>query len=474
MIRVIVFGTGSSASSFLGNVGSHVHVLACLDNDPDRQGTEWNGIPVKSPADISNIQFDYVVIASQYVIPIRKQLIELGVLPDIILPLYPLQLTQSLLDDYKQALNMLYDNRQDSSGKRRIQLISSNRSGCNARALYDYAPPTIMERYEVRLVTEAEVDAGEADCVVTTHRNRTLSGSGVNIELWHGFPLKAMGRMNAASLEDRASGENWLEAHGIASYSPLYTTLMNACFPTTADKFEVTGLPRNDRLFRSQGRELLQSLLPVSIQGKKIVLYMPTFRLYKSRGYTEGVRDWDNVFGIQQFNSGMFESFLKRHDILLLLKLHPFEESEWLQRMEHSQHIRFITEEMLAGHELDMYDLLNAADILITDYSSVYFDYLLLDRPVVFTPTDLEQYRKTRGFLLEPYEWWTAGDKALSQTELEESLLSGLAEPQKHAEKRQEICRLVHEYQDGHSAERVWDMIEGRMALRGIMHEKKS
>ena len=47
---------------------------------------------------------------------------------------------------------------------------------------------------------------------------------------------------------------------------------------------------------------------------------------------------------------------------------------------------------------MEFYETLNAADLLITDYSSVYFDYLLLDRPLIFVPVDLEEYIETRGY----------------------------------------------------------------------------
>lgn len=45
-------------------------------------------------------------------------------------------------------------------------------------------------------------------------------------------------------------------------------------------------------------------------------------------------------------------------------------------------------------NQMDLYEILPHTDLLITDYSSVYFDYLLLDKPIVFTPTDLGEYSK--------------------------------------------------------------------------------
>src|SRR5690606_1670223 len=103
------------------------------------------------------------------------QLIGYGVDPECILPMYPLLLTQSLLDKYRNTLTRLYGNRTAGGSKPRIQLLTLNRSGCNARALYDYAPDDIRERYDLELVTEADESDGAVDCIVTTHRSRTLT-----------------------------------------------------------------------------------------------------------------------------------------------------------------------------------------------------------------------------------------------------------------------------------------------------------
>ena len=102
---------------------------------------------------------------------------------------------------------------------------------------------------------------------------------------------------------------------------------------------------------------------------------------------------------------------------------------------------------------------MNGVDLLITDYSSVYFDYLLLDRPIIFVPVDLEEYRKTRGFLLEPYDYWTPGKKALNQKDLQNMILQSFIKDD-NVERRNELKNIVHYYQDGNSSERVWNLID--------------
>ena len=66
--------------------------------------------------------------------------------------------------------------------------------------------------------------------------------------------------------------------------------------------------------------------------------------------------------------------------------------------------IRIVTNSQMQAAECDLYALLGQADALITDYSSVYFDYLLLNRPIGFTVDDIQEYMANRGFVVEdPY-----------------------------------------------------------------------
>ena len=78
-----------------------------------------------------------------------------------------------------------------------------------------------------------------------------------------------------------------------------------------------------------------------------------------------------------------------------------------------------LTSDAYNEHAEDLYCLLPATDALITDYSSVYFDYLLLNRPIGFVVDDLEHYRRQRGFLLEPVERWMPGEHFRSVNDLE-------------------------------------------------------
>ena len=113
---------------------------------------------------------------------------------------------------------------------------------------------------------------------------------------------------------------------------------------------------------------------------------------------------------------------------------------------------------------MDLYKIINAVDLLITDYSSIYFDFLLLDRPIIFTPMDLDEYRSNPGLLLEPYEFWTPGYKCLNQSDLQEKILLELRDGGSYGKERSVIKNIVHKYQDAYSTKRVLDLIHEIMS----------
>jgi len=118
----------------------------------------------------------------------------------------------------------------------------------------------------------------------------------------------------------------------------------------------------------------------------------------------------------------------------------------------------------LLEEKIDLYEVINAADLLITDYSSVYFDYLLLDRPIIFTPLDLEQYKKNRGFLAEPYDFWAPGPKCINYNELKNEISKCFRNKKYYEKERKTIKKIVHHYTDGNSTQRIFEMIDEMMS----------
>ncbi|MBE6044716.1 MAG: glycosyltransferase [Clostridium thermopalmarium] len=354
--------------------------------------------------------------------------------------------------------------------KKQVTLVYRTYSGSNTIALYKLIPEYIKNKYNVNLIKETNTQEYleriyYSDLVVTTHGNYLLDKRKLNkkqkvIDLWHGFPIKAIGSEEKNNQYTELSNV-WNNIDYVVSYSELFNKVFSKCTGINYNKYIVKGLPRNDFLFNSNGRQNLSKIYNnINIEDKKIIFYMPTFRS-TAYGRNDGKQIWGyNIFGMKQFNDAKFDKFLEENNIILILKIHPNEEFKIIKKLNNTKNIMLLRGDMLEKNEIDLYEILNAADLLITDYSSVYFDYLLLDRPIIFTPIDFKEYSETRGFILEPYEKWTPGAKVLTQETLEREIIKSLKDNSYYKLERENIRNIIHRYIDGESSKRIWDIID--------------
>ena len=213
----------------------------------------------------------------------------------------------------------------------------------------------------------------------------------------------------------------------------------------------IDNYPRNDILVRkipgySLNAVTKKFLIQHRINGKKVILYTPTFR----------EMEVVNPFRRKETYIEL-EKFLNRINAILIMKLHPAEYKEFREftkRMKiHMESIYFL------DPTLDIYPLLKEADLLITDYSSIYFDFLHLDRPIIFFVYDLESYKNERGFYFD-FEKMTPGPKARTLKELiekiEEIILKG---EDAYKIKRRKIRELMFDKEAGNACERLYNLI---------------
>lgn len=302
-------------------------------------------------------------------------------------------------------------------------------SGSNTRILYEYLqsnynysilylertrPVNMVERIKEYVTFNSKL--ATAKLLVGTHGIRKIKKNQVTLNLWHGIPLKAMNYMekdfpNPVEFKDDI----------LVTSSLFESMLLTSCMFTPYAKHRHFGNPRLDYLMKSNSSGPLIDNIK---RYKWCVIYMPTFRSQ------EASRDdgtfYGNLFNMPEFELEQFNEYLSKNDILLVAKYHPFEVSSLKEPINDYSNIISLTNEDLISNNLDLYELLPFTDLLITDYSSIYFDYLLLDKPIIFAPTDLKEYNETRGLLLQPYDNWTPGRKVLNQEEVETAILSEL------------------------------------------------
>ncbi len=250
------------------------------------------------------------------------------------------------------------------------------------------------------------------------------SGGAIKVNLWHGIPLKKIQADNIfdtvrhpknlwekwKSFPRRLSDEK--PSHYVLTTSEFMVPIFLSAFQTK--KVLVSGYPRNDRLISDEIENLLTDIEKVNkerIQSylaggkeRKMLYYMPTFRESETKFF--------DVIDLERF-----QHFLEKNGFLFCTKLHP------------KSKLRANFDEIARGNiqvidaDTDPYVFLETADVLITDYSSIYFDFLLADKPIVFFDYDLEEYLRDSREMYFDYEKFTPGEKSRTQEELEQALL---------------------------------------------------
>lgn len=269
------------------------------------------------------------------------------------------------------------------------------------------------------------------------------------VQLWHGVTLKRIAadapRFAEFSAFDRLSQlYTYRQFDAITLTAAGFGEYFRSAFRTDVD-LPVTGYPRNDALAREiSGEQICQDDdaydAVASIDADRLFAYLPTYRD-------------DDSDPTKHVDFEALDAFLAEHDAAMLVKFHPFNEPD--VDAGRFDRLRFLPP------EFDVYPALRHVDALVTDYSSVYFDYLLLDRPVVFYAYDREEYAADPGFNLD-YDEVTPGPIAETFDELLRALEEVGSSSDAHAAERERVRRLAFDHADGRAAERVREYARAR------------
>lgn len=212
------------------------------------------------------------------------------------------------------------------------------------------------------------------------------------------------------------------------------------------------GMCRNDHLISDENMNHIRTQIVNSVgyQVDKIVLYTPTHRDYEMAemhkiGITRELLGFD-------VDLKRLDMILKSEKVLILCKLHPKQNRAAISKILPDSIVLH-----KANNTYGLTELMKISDALITDYTSGYFDYLLLDKPVLFNFYDIDIYKQTRGFTFDPIESICAGDIIYD----EDSLIAAIRNIDRNAlayrEKRHFLRNLVFTHQDTNSCERVYN-----------------
>ncbi|MEE0424757.1 MAG: CDP-glycerol glycerophosphotransferase family protein [Blautia sp.] len=239
--------------------------------------------------------------------------------------------------------------------------------------------------------------------------NRFHRKGQITVNLWHGCGYKG------ASLDNKNIPHSTTMSAFDYCLVPgqVFARSKSECWNWPKEKILCMGYPRYDWMLDpgNDRKEILERLGFHVEPDTKVVVWMPTFRKSVLTGY--GENEISLPYQLPGIEDPAQMAQLDRHcgkeKILLLIKKHPLQ-TGWEQENCY-KNIRYVTDEMFATADVVLYRLLGVCDGLISDYSSVAVDYMLLDRPMAFVLTDLPAYGQLRGFVFKDPLAYMPGEK---------------------------------------------------------------
>lgn len=261
------------------------------------------------------------------------------------------------------------------------------------------------------------------------------------LNTWHGTPLKGLGR--DVKNEPMSYGnitKNFLHATHLLSPNSHTSDVMMKRFDVAGiygGKLAETGYPRIDQVVNNDDQRKRQVLEALGLEpGKPIVLYAPTWRGALGRMQI----DIDRVIADVSAMAG--------DDYQLVFRGHYFEESA-LAGMNIP-----IT---IAPHRIDTGDLLSVVDVLVTDYSSIFFDFLPSGRPIVYYAHDLEKYSEERSLYFDIADM--PGTLCREIEEVRQAITRGLDQSIKSDPAYQPALTRFCPFEDGNSTQRAVEFL---------------
>ncbi len=249
---------------------------------------------------------------------------------------------------------------------------------------------------------------------------------------------------------------------------------LSAMFHYDMRKAVVTGQARLDCVKSADGKENLVKVLGEDIRKyDKFIFFVPSFRA--NRSCHSGKFYSENVFRLDDYDKEELQAFLEKNNAALIYKLHPVEQTA-LKGVCFSvgENCYELTDDMLFEADVRYDEFLNAFDIMISDYSSIAYDFLLLDRPIIYLVPDYEAYKSQKGFVFHNIDYYMPGEKVYNFTSLLHALKENLNNPDKYTFERKQVIQQRFDFDDDKAAERCYQAIKGYRKLEAIDRKEKT
>ena len=252
------------------------------------------------------------------------------------------------------------------------------------------------------------------------------------INLWHGCGYK----------DNENKGHNRICTFDKALVpGPLFKLAKMKFWNAPSERILVCGYPRYDWIL-NPSKEAHSFSENIRNGRSKLVIWMPTFRndKYNRLNETSSIKQFPLISNDMQWYD--LDSFCKHLNLVLLIKLHQFQK-DYLIDFKAFSNIKILNNNDLICNNVNLYELLPKTDALISDYSSVAIDYLIINRPIAFCLQDFEEYKKLRGFIFKNPKEFMPGHHLYTFDDLIGFLNDIAYSKDKFEKQRKEMCKIA-------------------------------
>lgn len=269
------------------------------------------------------------------------------------------------------------------------------------------------------------------------------------INQWHGTPTKKIGKLTYDKNYNREKLDNFSY---LISSSKTFVPVLAEAFGCQENKIKVIGNARNDYLLSS--KDTLSIIGINKSKYKKLILWMPTFRVSSDNRFHDGnIKTSETLLPILKKYDDLakLDEILDKKGALLVIKIHPMA----IFKKHFYKNIITITNNDIIPKGIRLYEFVKEFDALITDYSSIYCDFLMLNRPIGFTLDDFEQYNNSRGFVFDNFIQYMPGQHLYYIKDVFQFIDNIVNEVDEFIEERKKMIPIFCKYTDGKNCEKL-------------------
>ncbi len=268
------------------------------------------------------------------------------------------------------------------------------------------------------------------------------------IYLTHGMPLKDCTKIRM----------NYYDTDFSISNSDFFLNELAPVLNIPKDKFEIFQSPRNDDLFDKS----IDIKKKMYLENKKVIVWLPTFRNMSNSNRIDSTFDMPLglpiLYKIQDIEK--LNEQLKNSNVFLILKPHFAQDLSKIKTKIYSN-FKIMYNKDLDDLGISLYHLLGQSDGLITDYSSVYYDYLLTNKPVGLTIDDLKEYSENLGITYD-YKTVVKGHYIENLSDFIDFVNDISLDKDTYKKERDKTLKLLNMDMEGNYSEKIFKYLQDR------------